>query len=270
MTTGNPSQPPMTWRYCGNQMKLWRTRAGVSREQVGEEAGYEYETVKSMEQGRRKPTLRLLQVADEMCGAGGLLVAAQDYLKPEKFVSYSQDFMRYEAEAITLSSYQPLLIPGLLQTDETVRALLNAHWPPLDDETIEQRVAARLARQRLLEKQTKAFSFVIGEAALRHPVDNTEAHKRQLHRLLEAGEQRNVTIQVMPAGGAHPGLDGPFVMLETPEHEHPAYEEGQTTGVLHADPEKVSIIAQRHAMIARQALSPEESARFIRELAEEL
>ncbi|MFJ6634707.1 helix-turn-helix transcriptional regulator [Streptomyces sp. NPDC091376] len=60
-----------TWRYCGNQIKLWRTGAGISREELGKEANYEYETVKSMEQGRRKPSVRLLQVADQMCGAKG-------------------------------------------------------------------------------------------------------------------------------------------------------------------------------------------------------
>ncbi|WP_255306014.1 helix-turn-helix transcriptional regulator [Streptomyces sp. Wb2n-11] len=265
----NP-EPPMAWRYCGNQIKRWRERAGVTREALAEEASCSYEYVKSMEAGRRKPTLHLLQVADGLCGAGGLLIAAREFLVPEKFLSYSQDFIRYEAEAIVLSSFQPLLIPGLLQTEETVRALLGAHWPPLDDETIDVRVAARLERQLLLEKRTRSFNFVIAEAALNDAVGSAEAHRRQLHHLAEAGEQRNVTIQVLPGGGAHPGLNGPIVLLETPEHEHLAYEEGQTAGVLYSDPEKVCIVTQRHAMILRRALSPEESVRFIGKLAEEL
>ncbi|MCQ4045533.1 helix-turn-helix domain-containing protein [Streptantibioticus rubrisoli] len=261
----------MAWRYCGNQVKLWRMRAGVSREVLGDKAGYEYETVKSMEQGRRRPSLRLLEVADELCGARGLLLAAQEYLKPEKYPWFSMDFMRYESEAIAHSSYEPLLIPGLLQNEETARALLESHWPPLDDETVEERVAARLERQSLLEKQTKAFTFVIGEAAVRYPVDSGEAHKRQLLHLLAAAKRRNVTIQVMPFDrGAHPGLNGPYVLLETPEHEQLAYEEGQTRGVLYATPEQVSLVSQRHAMILQKALSPEESVRYIGKLAEEL
>ncbi|MFI0779804.1 Scr1 family TA system antitoxin-like transcriptional regulator [Streptomyces sp. NPDC021212] len=264
------SQSPMSWRYCGNQIKLWRMQAGVSREELGKEANYEYETVKSMEQGRRKPALRLLQVADQMFGARGLLLAGQEYLKPDKFASYSEDFIRYEAEAIVLNWFEPQHIPGLLQTGETVRALLQAACPVLDDETIEERVAARLERHSLLDKQTKAFNFVIGEAALRYPVDEYDVHKRQLQHLLDMGERRNVTIQVLPFGGAHPGLNGPFVLLETPEHEQLAYVEAQETGILSADPAKVSVIAQRHAMIIRRALSPEDSADFIRKLAEEL
>jgi len=269
--TEGGSQSPMSWRYCGNQIKLWRMQAGVSREQLGKEANYEYETVKSMEQGRRKPALRLLQVADQMFGARGLLLAGQEYLKPDKFASYSQDYMRYEAEAIALSWYEPQFIPGLLQTDEYMHELLSSYLPPLDDETIKERVAGRLERRCLLQNQTKSFNFVIEESVLRRIVGSPEAHKRQLNHLLASGQLRNVTIQVMPTSvGVHPGLRGPFVLVETPEHEHLAYEEGQTTGVLSAAPEKVSIVMRRHDMIVRQALSPEESAHFIRKLAEEL
>ncbi|MFC7258849.1 DUF5753 domain-containing protein [Streptomyces lutosisoli] len=198
------------------------------------------------------------------------MVAAHEYLKPERFPSYLEDYVRYEAEATVLSFYQPLLIPGLLQTAETVREYLNAHFPPLDDDTIEERVPARLERQSLLRDQRKAFSFVIGEAALRHQAGGVEAHRRQLLHLVEAGKARNVSVQVLPFGPAGPGLLGPFVLLETPEHEHLVYEEGQTMGVLYADAAKVSIVMQRHAMILRQALSPDESARFIGKLAEEL
>lgn len=270
--TGETSQPPMAWRYCGNQIKLWRTQAGIAREELGKEAGYEYESVKSMEQGRRKPQLRLLEVADQMCGARGLLLAAQDYLKPDKFPARMQEFLQAEAEAISVHSYQTLLIPGLLQTEDYARALIGNRCPPLDDETIEERVAGRLERQEGLRLRPAAlFSFVIYEAALRTMVGGAEVMKRQLHQLLEFSELRNVSIQVLPAdGGVNPGLGGPLVLLETAEHERYAYVEGQETGALHTAPEKISLLSQRHGMIRMQALSLEESARFISKVAEEL
>ncbi|MEV6005436.1 helix-turn-helix transcriptional regulator [Streptomyces sp. NPDC051976] len=270
MTSEN-SEPPMAWRYCGNQCKLWRERAGVTRDQLAKEANYEYDSVKSMELGRRKPTPRLLQVADAMCGAQGMLVAALAFLKPEPFPSYSQDFMRYEAEAVSLSSYESLLIPGLLQCEAYARSLINGHWPPLDDETVEERVKGRMERQALLQKQTKAFSFVIEEGVLRRVIGTIDEHRQQLAHLVKAGVPRHVTVQVMPTSeGYHPGLRGPFVLLETPDHEHLAYEEGQTLGVLYAEPAKVSTVSQRHAMILRRALTPEASSDFIGKLAEEL
>ncbi|MGW0884934.1 helix-turn-helix domain-containing protein [Streptomyces sp. NPDC002671] len=270
VASGDSQQAQQNWRYCGGQVKLWREEAGVSRQALADEAGYDYEYVKSMECGRRRPTLRLLQVADQLCGARGKLTAAHEFLKPEKYLSYAEEYVQHEAEAAVLSSYQPLLIPGLLQTEETVRAHLNAHFPPLDDETIEERVAGRMERQLSLEQRTKAFNFVIGELALRNRVGAVEAHRRQLCRLVETGKARNITVQVLMFSGSGPELDGPFVMLETAEHETLIYEEGQATGRLYGDPDRVSIVAQRHAMILRKAFSPDESARFIEKLAEEL
>ncbi|GAA2117720.1 helix-turn-helix transcriptional regulator [Streptomyces synnematoformans] len=270
MTTDENSQPPMQWRYCGNQMKRWRQRAGVSREELADEAGYAFDSVKMMEQGRRRPTPRALQVADAMCDAQGLLMAALGYLQPEKFASYSHEFMAYETEAVSLISYEPRYIPGLLQTEEYVRAVLASHQPPLDEETLEQRVVARLERQKLLAIHSRSFSYIIEEAALRCRFGGEEAYKRQLRHLLKVAEQRNITLQVMPTDrGLHPGFLGPFVIVETPEHEHLVYEEGQTTGVLYADPEKVSTVMRRHDMIAREALSPRDSLRFITRLLEE-
>ncbi|MFE9332824.1 helix-turn-helix domain-containing protein [Streptomyces sp. NPDC006925] len=261
----------MAWRYAGDQMKRWREAAGISRQALADEAGYGYDAIKGMERGVRKAQAHVLRIADEMSGAQGKLAAAVEFLRPEPFPSYSHDFMHAESEAVAVSSYQAEFIPGLLQTEDVARSLLTEHCPPLDDETIEERVGGRLERQALLDKQTKAFSFVIAEAALRNPVVGNQARQRQLLHVLEGAKRRNVTIQVMlEAAGYHPGLLGPFVLLETSEHEYLGYEEGQTTGVLYSDPGKVSILRQRHEMILRQALSPEESARFISKLAEEL
>ncbi len=266
--TGMSSLPPINWRYCGHQMKLWRTLAEVSREELAEESSYGCETIKSMEQGRRRPTLRVLEVADRLCGAHGLLVAAHDYLGPEPVVSRYDDFFRYEAEAIAYSSYEPLLIPGLLQTEETMRALFNGAWPPPDDEAIEGLVKARLGRQSLLKEQGRAFVFLIAEAPLRHPLAGPEAHKCQLGHLLDVGQQRNVAIQVLPAGSVV--VSASFVLLELPSLQWIVYEEAHWTGLLYEESEKVSHFTRQHAAIGRMALPPAESERFIRKLVEGL
>lgn len=136
MAGPNGSPAPMAWRYCGNQLKLWRTDAGVTREALALAARYSADTVKAMEQGVRMPTRQLLDAADELCGARGKLTAASQYLRREKFPAQSQAFVEYEATATSISSYESTLLPGLLQTEATVRALLRAHRPPLDDEII--------------------------------------------------------------------------------------------------------------------------------------
>ncbi|MGW7382140.1 helix-turn-helix domain-containing protein [Streptomyces sp. NPDC054794] len=270
MSTAVNSQPPIAWRYCGSQIKMWRTEAGIGREALAKEAGYDYEYVKSMENGRRRPTLRLLQVADQACGAGGKLVAAQEYLKPEPFPARSQEFMALEAEAIAVSWYEPLLIPGLLQTEAYARALIGASSPPLDDETVSERVAARLRRADAVRRKVGVmYGFVVYEAALRTEVGGSEVMREQLRHLLGVGELRNVSVQVLPFGRCSGvALNGSIVLLETPEHEHYGYIEAPEVSVLHASLGKVSALAQAHAMIRMHSLSVEESATFIRRVAE--
>lgn len=268
---GNGDDRPMAWRYAGDQMKRWREAAGISRQALADEAGYGYDAIKGMERGVRKAQAHVLRIADEMSGAQGKLAAAVEFLRPEPFPSYSHDFMHAESDAVALCCYETQFVPGLLQTTGYVRALLAAHCPPLDDETIEERIKGRLERQALLSRQTKAFSFVMEEAALHRQVGDIDSWRDQLLRLVETGRPRHVNIQVLPTDrGVHAGLRGPFTLLKTPDHEYLAYEEGQEMGVLYSQPEKVGNFIQRHEMILRQALNPDESARFISRLAEEL
>ncbi|MET9496347.1 helix-turn-helix transcriptional regulator [Streptomyces sp. NPDC006552] len=270
VATSTESNP--AWRYCGSQLKLWRTEAGVTREALADEAGYGHEYVKSMENGRRRPTLRLLQVADQLCGAGGKIVAAQEYLKPEAHPERSQEFLTLERDAIAFSSYEPLLIPGLLQTPQYAHALISDSCPPLDDETVEERVAGRLKRQQALtERKVVTFSFVLYEAVLRTVVGDRAVMRRQFQQVLEFGESRNVSVQVLPFGKAcGVALRGSVVLLETGDHERYAYVEGPETSVLYAGPDKVSDLTRAHDMIRMHALSPEDSAGFIRKVAAEL
>ncbi|WP_240667394.1 helix-turn-helix domain-containing protein [Streptomyces luteoverticillatus] len=259
---------PMAWQYCGEQIKLWRNLAGVSRETLAKEAGYGCETIASVEQGRRRPAVHLLRIADQLCGAKGLLRAAEKYLEPEPIPVRTQDYMQYEEEAIAISSYQPMRIPGLLQTEEYARTQISGHWPPLDDETMEGRVANRMKRQAVLGDRTRVFNYVIGEPALRFPIAGGDQHRRQLHHLLTMGERRNVTIQALRFGGVSEGNEGAFVLLETPEHKQFAYEEGQLIAALSCQPETVSKAAQRMARLTQLAMSPNESIEFIKELAD--
>ncbi|MFB7652235.1 MULTISPECIES: helix-turn-helix domain-containing protein [unclassified Streptomyces] len=271
MSTEVNSQPPIAWRYCGSQIKMWRTDAGVGRDALAKEAGYDYEYVKSMENGRRRPTLRLLQIADQVCGAGGKLVAAQEYLKPEPFPARSQEFMAIEAEAIGFACYEPLLIPGLLQTEAYAHALIGDSSPPLDDETVGERVAARLRRAEALRRKVGVmYGFVIYEAALRTNVGGSGVMREQLRHILDVGALRNVSVQILPFGRCSGvALNGSIVLLETPEHEHYGYIEAPEVSVLQSSPAKVSALTQAHAMIRMHCLSVEESATFIRKVAEE-
>ncbi|MGW7816976.1 helix-turn-helix domain-containing protein [Streptomyces puniciscabiei] len=256
------------WRFSGNQMKRWRTKANVSREQLAAASNYSMDTIKAMEQGVRMPTPRVLDVADEMCGAEGMLSAAKDYLSREKFPAGAVDFMEREKEAISLWWYEVTYVPGLLQTKAYATALIQNHVPLLDDETVQERIAARMERQAILteRKPPVAFSFVLYEAALRSP----QVDESQLRRLLELGNLLNVVIQVLPFERATaPALMGPMVLLETRDHERFTFTEGALSSSLSADPPAVSRAAQMLSMIRAEALSPDESARFIERMVDQ-
>ncbi|MFD5589910.1 helix-turn-helix transcriptional regulator [Streptomyces griseorubiginosus] len=243
-------------------MKRWRIKANVTREELAAASNYSPDTIKSMEQGVRMPTPRVLDVADELCRAEGLLSAAKEYLQRERFPARAQDFMERERDAISRLSYEVALIPGLLQTKGYARNLIENRLPPLDEGTVEERVAARMERQAILtdRKPPVALHFVIYEAVLRSPQVDAE----QLRHLLEVSRLRNVVLQVLPFERAiSDALMGPMVLLETRDHERFAFTEGPFASELSADPDVVSRVTERLSMIRAQALSPAESARFI-------
>jgi hypothetical protein len=155
-----------------------------------------------------------------------------------------------------------------LQTKEYTRALIENRYPPLDEETVEERITGRMERQAILteRKPPVALSFTMYEAALRSPLVDSA----QLHHLSQVSRLRNVLIQVLPFEQAIPAaLLGPMVLLETRDHERFACAEGQLGSQLTADPDIVSRTTERLSMIRAEALSPAESARFIERMVDQ-
>ncbi|WP_308401360.1 helix-turn-helix transcriptional regulator [Streptomyces sp. AP-93] len=95
MSVPNPAVPP-AWRYAGDQLKRWRLKAGVTREELGLAARYSPDTIKAMEQGVRMPTPQLLDAADALFRAEGLLSAAKEYLSRDKFPVRAHGFIELE------------------------------------------------------------------------------------------------------------------------------------------------------------------------------
>jgi transcriptional regulator with XRE-family HTH domain len=125
------------------------------------------------------------------------------------------DFLSLEADAKSISTFQTVLIPGLLQTPEYARALIAGTRTE-----IKRAVEVRMARQEVLEGDTPPprLHAVIGEAALRQRVGGARVMRAQLRRLVEMSELAHVGVRVIPfEAGAHQGLNGPFTLLEVGE-----------------------------------------------------
>ncbi|WP_308401178.1 DUF5753 domain-containing protein [Streptomyces sp. AC512_CC834] len=141
-----------------------------------------------------------------------------------------------------------MLVPGLLQTEAYAQALLEAHFPPLDEETVEQRVAARVARQALLTRKRPpiVFVFIVEESAVRRAVGDTSVVRQQLEHLLECSTMRST------------------------DHKQHVYVEVQDIVSVRSDRHEVSEFRLRYGTLRTQALNTEESSRLIQHMEGEL
>lgn len=269
---GPPDPGSGILRVFGRQLKRFRLRAGLERSDVGSRTGYSPSTIASYEQGRRVPPPRFIDVADELLDAGGVLLEMKDEVARAQFPAFFRDAARLEAEAVELHVYDTHVINGLLQTEDYARAVFTMRRPLLDEETIEERVTARLRRQEIFSRwPAPLMSFVIEEAVLRRPIGGAEVHRGQLEQILLTGQHRNVEIQVMPLRREdHAGLAGPFTLIETRSGQRIAYAEVQKSSSLYTDRTPVRDLEAQYGIIRAQALTPGESMAFVEELLGEL
>lgn len=252
----------------GRQLKLLRTRAGMDRSEFGSHTGYAAPSIAGFEQGRRIPLAPFIDRADEVLEAGGVLKALKGEVLRAQYPSFFRDAARLEAGALGVCVYAAHLVPGLLQTEDYARAVFQWQRPILEDELIEQRLAARMARQEVFRRHpAPLLSFVIEEVVLHKPVGGFPVLSRQREHLLEIGQARNVEIQVMPtACQDHAGLGGPFNLIQTADGHRIAYTEVQDDSRLYTDRRKVHELEARYNLLRSQALTPSESLAYIEKL----
>jgi transcriptional regulator with XRE-family HTH domain len=261
----------------GKMVKFLRERKGLTQTEFGELVGYGPDAISAMERGVRRIRPEVLIKADEVLDAGGLLLEVIPDVEEAmakartRHPEWYRNYAGLEAEAVSLYDYSTMGVLGLLQTEDYARAVFTQRHPPLDEETIEKRVADRLSRQQLFEKwPPPECSFVIEQAVLERPIGGPLVHVGQLRRLLHIGRLRNVQLQVMPTGRyEHPCLDNSFTLLTPKGREQVGYMESQGYPRLITDREEVRVLAARYGIIRAQALNPHESLDLIEKMLEE-
>lgn len=196
---------------------------------------------------------------------------------PENFDVY----LGLEEAAAQLAWYEPELVPGLLQTADYARAVIEADKPHVDAEEISRRVALRIERQALIRRPTVplALRVVLNESILRRPVGGRETMAAQLGALADTAGLPNVRLRVVPfSAGLHNGLmTGPFVILRFPangdgsDSEPPTVYVDGYTGDLYLDkPAEVEQYATAFEAIWSAALDEIASSTLIRASVKEL
>ncbi|MFC7261631.1 helix-turn-helix domain-containing protein [Streptomyces lutosisoli] len=249
----------------GRQVRRWRQRAGLTQAELGSAIGYTEAQVSAVERGRRIPKPEFLEKADKAVQAEGMLAEFKEDLKQVRYPKKVRDLARLEADAVELGAYAHEVIHGLLQTEDYIRALFRMRTPLLDEETIERHVAARLARQEIFSRwPAPIMSFVQEEVTLHRPVGGRMVWRAQLEHLLDVGQLRNVSIQVMPTDREeNAGLGGSFRLIEPQRGSRVAHTEAQHFSRVTADRKSVRALEARYGIIRAQALTPRESLGLI-------
>jgi transcriptional regulator with XRE-family HTH domain len=224
--------PTVRRMLIGAQLRRLRNANGISREQAAEAIRASAWKIHRLENGQVSfkerdvvDLLRLYGVADPG-EVASFVILARGANQPGWWHQYNdllpQWFKTYvdlESTAVMIRSYEAQFVPGLLQTEEYMRAVIHGAHLDESSEEMERRIALRMARQVLLtQEHAPRLWAVVDEGALRRPVGGPDVLRAQLERLIEAAELPNVRLQVLPfAAGAHPA----FSILRFPEPELP-------------------------------------------------
>ncbi|MFC0862898.1 helix-turn-helix domain-containing protein [Sphaerimonospora cavernae] len=227
MRTGR--SPTVRLRRLSGELTRLRREAGYSREDVAQRLGVAGSTVYRIETGHTRPQSRTMRDLLDLYGVDGtereaLLALARDAGRRGWWHAFGDvlpgPYVGLEAEAASVRNYEPLLVPGLFQTESYARAVVGAALVKDPAET-ERRVTARMERQRRLTgPDALELWAVLDEAALRRPVGGPPVMAEQLRRLGELAVQPNVTIQVLPFdAGAYLGMGNSMAILTFPDPE---------------------------------------------------
>jgi len=275
------NQPTVAGRGLGAELRSIREERRLSGTKIANQLGWPQSKISKIENG--KQSIRAADVASLLAVYGvvgqereRLIEKAESSDEPglwEKQSGMSREsrtLIQLEAEAIGIFNLEPLVLPGLLQTPDYIRALMTTGGIPEED--AEVRTAARLGRQALLSRQAPPhIEFVIDECALRRPLLPPRLMARQLRHIIEATERPSVTVQVLPLSlGGHRGLDGPFMLLEFAKLRPVVHVEHKISAFFLEDEQETSFYRHEADSLRETALNPAESVDFVADIAREL
>ncbi len=193
----------------------------------------------------------------------------------EALPSWFQFYVGLEDAASAIRDFQMSLVPGLLQTEAYMRAILLTAPVTDSDDGIEQKVEVRRARQARIttERDPLGLWVIIDEAVIRRLVGGRVVMRDQLQHLIDLGERRNITLQVLPFGaGEHASMLGAFKVLEFPGQDDPdvVYQESQTGSLYVEKPEQVNRYSLMFDHLREKALSGSESRALLKQAVSDL
>jgi Domain of unknown function (DUF5753)/Helix-turn-helix domain len=283
-----PAGGPTVLRILlGAQLRRLREAAQVSREDAGYHIRASGSKISRMELGRvsfkERDVTDLLEFygVTDPAHTESLIQLTREANAPawwQKFQDVVPDWFQVyvglEEAAQLIRVYEMQFVPGLLQTEEYARAVVVQGAPGLEPEEVDRRVALRMGRQKLLNKDNPPRLWaIVDEAALRRPMGGRDVLVAQIERLMDAVSEPNITLQVMPFRyGGHAAEGGAFTIMRFPEADLPdmVYME-YLTGALYLDkPDEVERYAAVMERLSVAGTSPDRTREILAAMLKEI
>lgn len=220
----------------GGMVRFYREKAGLSRGELAGRICKSVALVQAIELGDRTATEQVTGDLEAALGTSGALLQLREQIgdglsHQAVYPAWFQEWTWKEREATRLRMFEPVVVPGLLQTEAYARAIFRTRFGIAEEEIAEQ-VAARMKRQEILTGPNPvALWAILDEWGLRRPVGGPAVMLDQINRLIEAANQPNMLIQVIPAEtGAHEGVRGGFIIADFENAPSIGYQEGAMWG----------------------------------------
>lgn len=230
----------------GKEVKRLRERAGLSPKQLEHQAGLVKDKVTRVENGKKTLTddmvlaiARVLALSDAELEALRDLAALSRRRQPNKLIAdYAKTYVSYEQAAVSIDFYTDELHPGLVQDPVYATALLSRTEP----DTVAERVAARMDRQKILTREDPpAVRLILGEAGLYRQVGGTAGLRRQLQHLDSLVDMSRIRLRIMPfSAGAHAALGSRFSVVRVPNGDARVYVESAFDAIYFHKPDDVT------------------------------
>lgn len=276
------NQASVRQRRVSAELRTLRQAKGLTCQQVADALDWSVSKVSRMETGVRglfpddvAAMLGYLEAPAKL--RDELLTLVREGEKPNwiqvgaGLPKHWKNLIRIENDAKAIYNYEPLVVPGLLQTGDYARAVIGIGNQELSESVVDQLVRTRMGRQALLSKHdAPVLNVMVDEMVLRRPVGDAGCMHGQLQHLLNMVNRPRVEIRVVPfAVGANPGLEGPMVIMEFDAQPTLVFVEVRSASGFLEEPAELSRAKVAWRTLRSMALSPEDSVRFIAEVAGE-
>ncbi|GAA4946015.1 helix-turn-helix transcriptional regulator [Streptomonospora halophila] len=266
-----PKNPAV--RSFGQVVRKWRDVAGLSQTQLARAARISQSQLSSIETGSKGTSADQVRRIDDVLTAGGELVKRWHELEDQSrgFATWFLDVVSIEREASEIRIYQPLSVPGLIQTEDYAHAITRQGHPELTRSELNERVAARSDRQAVLDDPDGPMvRVVIEEYVLRRPVGGYDIMQAQLEHLAEVSRSSRLSLQIVPMTSTlHPGTDGAFHIFTVPGRGPVVYTESRRYGNASDDQGAVEDYMSVFAELRGIALPPGASRDLVCKIEEE-